>query len=146
MPEFKLKRVLNSRAYQKAQDKVASLLSDTGELKVILGKVLDKSQLTMNGRISALRGDIETMVRLSKSYVKGDYRAISAKTIASILAALLYFIMPIDAIPDFILSAGLIDDAVLIGWTVQNLKEELNAFLRWESSNSTQQQMLSKDA
>lgn len=40
---------------------------------------------------------------------------------AKIIACLLYFIMPADAIPDFMLGVGFIDDALVVGLTLRTL-------------------------
>jgi len=45
---------------------------------------------------------------------------------------MIYFVMPIDAMPDFILGLGLADDATLLAWTSAKVKEELDRFLQWE--------------
>ncbi|MDZ4726589.1 MAG: YkvA family protein [Leptospira sp.] len=49
--------------------------------------------------------------------------SLSAK--ASIVFALLYFITPIDVIPDFILALGYTDDATVIASTILLLKSQL---------------------
>ena len=85
--------------------------------------------------VKELAGDakdqIETIIRLVRSYVKGDYRAVSKKNIALSIGALLYFISPIDLIPDFI-AVGLIDDIALMMWVYNNFRGEIELFREWE--------------
>jgi uncharacterized membrane protein YkvA (DUF1232 family) len=71
------------------------------------------------------------MVRLVKAYAKGEYRGISFQGILGSLAALLYFVAPLDFIPDFLI-IGLVDDVAIIMWVYSNYRNEIDAFLAWE--------------
>ena len=51
----------------------------------------------------------------------------------SIVAWLIYFVMPVDAIPDFILALGLVDDAALLGWVLSSVRTDLERFVEWEN-------------
>jgi uncharacterized membrane protein YkvA (DUF1232 family) len=44
------------------------------------------------------------------------------------VATILYFLTPIDLIPDFIIGLGYLDDAALIGWTMNAVKSDVDAF------------------
>ncbi len=83
-----------------------------------------------------VRSHIGTFTRLSRSYVKGEYREISVKGIALTVAALLYFVAPIDFIPDFLI-VGLIDDIAILMWVYHNYKKEIEDFLEWEDQQKT---------
>jgi uncharacterized membrane protein YkvA (DUF1232 family) len=71
------------------------------------------------------------MVRLVKAYAKGEYRGISFQGILGSLAALIYFVAPLDFIPDFLI-VGLVDDVAIIMWVYSNYRKEIEAFLAWE--------------
>jgi uncharacterized membrane protein YkvA (DUF1232 family) len=45
-----------------------------------------------------------------------------------VVAALLYFITPIDAIPDFIPFFGFLDDIGVIAWTIKYLGKEIKDY------------------
>ena len=51
-----------------------------------------------------------------------------------IVASLIYFVSPIDLIPDFILGLGFIDDATVLAWTIRACAADLAAFIAWENS------------
>ncbi len=53
---------------------------------------------------------------------------------ASIIAAIVYFVSPIDLIPDFIPIVGYIDDVFIIGLVIRSVKADLDRFLLWEST------------
>jgi uncharacterized membrane protein YkvA (DUF1232 family) len=67
-----------------------------------------------------------------KAYASGEYRIIPWSTIIKIVAVLIYFISPIDVIPDFLPVVGLTDDLALVMWLFSSLKTDLENFIAWE--------------
>ena len=65
---------------------------------------------------------------------RGEYRAISPKALISIVAGLMYFLSPVDAIPDFIPMFGMFDDIAVLAWIMKTLDGELNAFRAWREA------------
>lgn len=78
-----------------------------------------------------VKNQLFVLMRLLKAYAKGEYRNISVQGIVGTAAALLYFVAPIDIIPDFLIF-GFADDAALIIWVYTNYKREIDEFLEWE--------------
>tara|TARA_B100000809_G_scaffold24373_2_gene21317 strand:- start:8398 stop:8655 length:258 start_codon:yes stop_codon:yes gene_type:complete len=62
----------------------------------------------------------------------GEYDGVSRQTIVAVTAALLYFVMPLDVIPDFLIGWGFIDDASVVGYVMTMLAAEMDAFRRWQ--------------
>ena len=79
---------------------------------------------------------LRAVLRLLRAWWKGDYRQLSRGTIVTLLAAVIYFVMPIDAIPDWIIGIGFLDDAYVLGWAVNAVRKELDAFLEWEGART----------
>jgi uncharacterized membrane protein YkvA (DUF1232 family) len=75
--------------------------------------------------------------RLTRAYALGHYRQIPWKTILLIVAAIIYFINPIDLLPDFIPIAGLTDDFGVLLWVYNAVNTEIDKFLDWEKSRIT---------
>jgi uncharacterized membrane protein YkvA (DUF1232 family) len=46
----------------------------------------------------------------------------------SVVAGLMYFLSPVDAIPDFIPVFGMLDDIAVLAWVMKSLSDELSAF------------------
>ena len=86
--------------------------------------------------IKRVATEVKGLIRLLKSYKNGTYRDVSGKSIVKIVAGLLYFVSPVDAIPDFIFGFGFIDDAFVIGFVVDNLRKEIDKFLQWEEMSN----------
>nr|WP_252187768.1 DUF1232 domain-containing protein [Anaeromonas frigoriresistens] len=70
-----------------------------------------------------------------KAFISGEYRSVSKRTIITIIAALLYFVNPLDVVPDFIIYAGFIDDALVISLAIRSIKNEIEDFKRWKEIN-----------
>tara|TARA_B100000446_G_scaffold128809_1_gene120729 strand:- start:36 stop:293 length:258 start_codon:yes stop_codon:yes gene_type:complete len=62
----------------------------------------------------------------------GEYDGVSRQTIVAVTAALLYFVVPLDVIPDFLIGWGFIDDASVVGYVMTMLAAEMDAFRRWQ--------------
>ncbi len=77
---------------------------------------------------------LQTMFRLIKASVSGEYTGVPGTTVAAAVAVLIYFLSPIDLIPDFIPVLGLLDDVALVAWFSTTLKGEMDKFLEWEST------------
>ncbi len=125
-------RWANTRAYRKAQSLVDALLHSPQRLLDLLERATKKSESQPNGSLGKTLESVKVMIRLVTAYAKGDYRAIALDNLALIVAALVYFVMPLDALPDFIAMLGLMDDAALLAWTWGAVKDEVERFLQWE--------------
>jgi uncharacterized membrane protein YkvA (DUF1232 family) len=56
------------------------------------------------------------------------------ETIVWAIAAIIYFVSPIDLIPDFIPVVGYLDDVVVIGWVAASISTDIENFREWEES------------
>ena len=77
--------------------------------------------------------DIKLMINLITDYKKGNYKEVPWNVIASVTGAVVYFISPIDAIPDLIPVAGYLDDAVIIKLALDFARDDLLAYEKWEN-------------
>jgi uncharacterized membrane protein YkvA (DUF1232 family) len=82
--------------------------------------------------LGGLREDVPTLVRLALAWARRDYRAVPTRALVVIVGALLYFVSPLDAIPDFIPFAGLLDDAAVLGYVLKTVQREVERFRDWE--------------
>lgn len=77
---------------------------------------------------------LQTLFRLIRSSMSGEYTGVPGTTVAAAVAVLIYFLSPIDLIPDFIPVLGLLDDVALVAWFSTTLKGELDRFHEWETT------------
>jgi uncharacterized membrane protein YkvA (DUF1232 family) len=97
-------------------------------LKGALKKVQETAASSNLTVVKLLNRYIILFSELMKAYVQGSYTKLPAMTLVKITAALLYFVMPIDVIPDFLPLVGFADDLAIVVWVGKAIKEELDAF------------------
>ena len=84
------------------------------------------------GSLINIWDELQLLFSLVKDYAKGDYTAISKSAIISILAGLLYFISPLDLIPDFIIGLGFLDDVIVLRFVYKKMRKELDQYQLWK--------------
>ncbi|MEB6591102.1 MULTISPECIES: YkvA family protein [Pseudomonas] len=110
---------------------LAERLLSRGRLPALLFAVARKGP-----RIGQLREDLKLLQGLCLAWWRGEYRAISPKALVTIVAGLLYFVSPIDAIPDWLLGVGFLDDIAVLGWVLKTVADELARFKAWRDSQA----------
>jgi uncharacterized membrane protein YkvA (DUF1232 family) len=119
------------RAYEAALRVAKDLLGKRFRLVKLArnayGKTLDEEDA-----MSAVKRDLLALARLVRAWAQRDYRQVSRKTILAIVGGVIYFVSPIDAIPDFIPVAGLADDVAVIAAVVRAVRGDLDRFRAWE--------------
>lgn len=83
------------------------------------------------GRLTPVKKELQTLLRLLRAYGEGRYRAVSVKDLGLAGLALLYLVSPLDVLPDF-LPGGFVDDAAVVAFIVKKIRNELVAFEAWE--------------
>ena len=78
--------------------------------------------------------DIKLMISLISDYYNGKYTDVPCKVIASIAGAVIYFVSPIDVIPDFIPVLGYADDVVVLNIALNFAREDLKLYKKWKDS------------
>ena len=79
---------------------------------------------------------LQSLFRLIKLSISGEYTELPSTTVVGAVAVLIYFISPIDLIPDFIPVLGLLDDMALVAWFSTSIKHELDKFHAWEQAKA----------
>ncbi|GLO14033.1 hypothetical protein PPUJ20028_26150 [Pseudomonas putida] len=110
---------------------LAERLLSRGRLPALLFAVARKGP-----RLGQLREDVKLLQSLCLAWWRGEYRAISPGALVTIVAGLLYFVSPIDAIPDWLLGVGFLDDIAVLGWVLKTVADELARFKAWRESQA----------
>lgn len=116
---------------------LAERVLSRGRLPALLFAVARKGA-AQGSRLGELKDDLRLLQALCLAYWRGEYRAISPKAMVAVVAGLMYFLSPIDLIPDWIPVLGMLDDIVVLGWVMSTLKTELDAFRAWRAAQSVE--------
>ncbi len=80
-----------------------------------------------------IQDSVIALARMLSAWAKGDYKNISAKSVIAVAAALIYFVNPLDFLPDFIPVIGQLDDVFVIGYMIKLLNKDIERFMAWET-------------
>ena len=123
----------------------AALLKNPILLKQMLAKAVSKMGRAESGPLREVREQLQRLIALLKAYVSGEYRDVSAQTMVTVAAAIVYFVVPFDGIPDFFFGWGLVDDAAVISFVVAQISGELEAFAAWQVAQEPKVQQQEAD-
>lgn len=122
-----------NRYRKKAQRVAERLLQRPLILLRMTGRASTKLVQTA-GRLGGVNSEnIDTLIRLTRAWGIGDYREVPKASLAALVGALVYFLMPLDAIPDPILALGFLDDIAVLRYALKYARKDLDAFKEWEA-------------
>ncbi|AUW96446.1 YkvA family protein [Streptococcus pluranimalium] len=123
---------LQSR-YQKAD----ALLRDDAKMEPFLEKLEKKLKW-----IPFVRQELKMipiLISMVRSYWKKDYTRVPRRTMLAIVSALIYFLSPIDVIPDWIPVLGQMDDALVVATCWKLVNKDVEDYRQWQKERKKQQ-------
>ena len=131
-------RILSSIFFKKANAGAARYARDKRSLFELVREALAKSGSLSGANFAMFRDQLGVVTRLVRAYASGEYRELPWKTLLRIIAVLIYFVSPIDILPDFLPIVGLSDDIALMLWLFSGIKDDIEKFRQWEYSMTSQ--------
>jgi uncharacterized membrane protein YkvA (DUF1232 family) len=130
--------MLKNRFFDLALTKASGILGTRGRLVLLLTKLGMKLKSVSWKDVNAAAAKEKLLVlgRISRAYASGQYREVPWKTMVMIVAALAYFVMPIDLLPDLMPITGLTDDVAVLVAVYNAVSVEVDKFLSWEKNRS----------
>jgi uncharacterized membrane protein YkvA (DUF1232 family) len=123
------------KAFRQAEKKAGGYAKDPKRLHKLFEDATRKSKEIPRGPFKETWAYLMTMLRLMRAYASGRYREIPWQSLVTIIVAVIYFVSPVDFIPDFIPVIGDLDDALVVHFAIQAVKGDLDAFTEWEAAN-----------
>lgn len=120
----------NSMRYLRLAQRVLA----RGRLPALLLAVTRKGE--GRARFARLGGDLKLLQGLCAAWWRGEYRAIGSQALVAVVAALVYFLVPLDMVPDWLLGVGLLDDLAVLAWVLRTWEGELQAYRVWREAQS----------
>jgi len=128
----KIKRKINDDYFKDKTSKVND--NDFSKVLKYAKKILELAE-----NVPLIGKYVETihwMVLLVIDYKKGVYRDIPYNSIAAIVFALLYFLSPIDIIPDYIPIIGYLDDIAVLELCLKFVNSDLENYIQFKRNQS----------
>src|SRR3990167_9278157 len=107
----------------------------SGRLPALLLAVARKSA-KQGVRLNALQEDLRLLQGLCLAWLRGEYRQIGSQALLAVVAALLYFVIPLDGLPDWLPVLGFVDDLAVLAWGLRPWRDELAAFRAWRDAQA----------
>lgn len=132
-----LTRVLTSIFFRRANTKALRYARNSTILFTLIRQALTKSNGLTGKDSVGFREQIGLLTRMVRAYAAGEYRETPWKSLIRLIAVLIYFVSPIDIIPDFLPLVGFADDIALVVWLFTGIKADIDKFSEWERSRNT---------
>jgi uncharacterized membrane protein YkvA (DUF1232 family) len=125
--------------FDMAVNKASGILGKKGRLVLLVSKLALKLRSVnwKDVKADGVKENFFTLGRLLKAYALGHYREIPWKPLLLLTAAVIYFINPIDFLPDLLPAVGLTDDIGILMSVFTSFSGEIEKFIAWEKSRVT---------
>lgn len=79
--------------------------------------------------------DLPVMFGMAKDWITGTYKDVSLTAMLTILGGIIYFLSPIDLIPDFLPVIGYLDDLYILSTVIDQVRKEIDKYKVWKKAN-----------
>lgn len=129
---------LGTKGLRLFESRAAEYIKDKGKLSNLLNLAMRKGMSSDSIRDAWER--LQLAVDVLKDWVSGEYKELPKRSLIILTAALLYFITPVDLVPDFIPLSGYLDDVTVIAYVYSQITKDLEAYKAWkEKRNHTKE-------
>lgn len=136
--ESLIQRILKSAFFARVMKSAGGLTKNKALLLVMLQQGISKMESKgVSEGVKEVKDQLQLMMRFVKAYATGEYRDVAGKSMVTIVGVLIYFVSPLDLVPDVLPILGIADDVALIVWMFNVLEKEIARFSDWEKKSKT---------
>jgi uncharacterized membrane protein YkvA (DUF1232 family) len=127
-------KLSENKFFRKAKDRASTIVGDNDKIRDLAAASKAKLQGINfeDSKISRLAVNLRIIIRIIKAYANGSYREMPWKSVMALVAGVVYFLMPLDLMPDFIPFTGFLDDFTVIMLLSGAFQQDIEDFLLWE--------------
>ncbi len=119
---------------QARSDEAKQILNDQDKLEHLLDRL--ERKLSKVPGIGNKLSNVPVLVSMLSAYARKEYTEIPFASMISITAALLYFVSPIDLIPDVLPGIGYVDDTAVILFATTMIQDDVEEYKAWRERNN----------
>ena len=116
----------------KNKGEAEKLLQDRDKMEHFLARL--ETKLSLIPVVGNYLSDIPVLISLVRAYVDKTYVEIPIGSILAIISALIYFLSPIDLIPDIIPGLGYLDDVAVLGVAFKLVHDDVAEYKKWRDT------------
>jgi uncharacterized membrane protein YkvA (DUF1232 family) len=85
---------------------------------------------------SEVRREFGLLIRMVRAWSKREYTSVPWRVLVYAVAALIYFVNPVDLVPDVLVGIGFVDDLAVVGAVIKSIQGALEQFETWERGHA----------
>lgn len=129
--------ILNEKEVQKrfdqSKEKAKKMLENRDKMDRFLERL--EKKLAHIPVVGGMLSEIPILIALVKAYIEKRYLDVPIGSMIAIVGALLYFLSPIDLMPDFLPAIGLVDDAAVIALSFKLVHDDVKEYKAWREKD-----------
>ncbi|UKT64143.1 YkvA family protein [Pedobacter mucosus] len=119
--------------FKKSQNRATVILKDKDKANKTIKNALGKA-VTNKDNLEGIWSKMVLLFAVAKDYINGDYVEIPKRSIIAIFGGLVYFLSPIDVIPDFVPVLGFVDDIFVLNLVYRQVVKDLDKYKTWKDN------------
>lgn len=129
--------IIGDQEISRWKDKAVEYVENPSKSKNLLNKAVQKAAGNKKyEHINIIWDRIQLLFSLVKDWSSGSYKSISKSAILAVIGGIIYFVSPVDVIPDWLAGLGMIDDAAVLGLIINQMDKELVRYNEWKKNVS----------
>lgn len=128
------------KIYHRILDRAKEMVKDNARLRGMIVKAGEKLSRVGDGseESKGFMDQLKLLIRMVRAHASGAYRAFAPMTLLMFVFAILYFITPIDLIPDIVPVLGFTDDITVALLIMKRFSADIEQYRKWEEAEIVQ--------
>ncbi len=140
MEEPKITEQQATEELNKKYDESVEILNDQDKMDDFLNKMEEKvKDIPLVGNKLS---NVPVFIQLIKDFTTKKYSIIPVGIVIAIISSLLYVLLPIDLISDYLPIIGYIDDAAVVGACLKLVDSDVKKYIEWKEENKDKIEIL----
>lgn len=123
---------LGAKGLRLFESRAAEYIKDKSKVSTLLKLAFQKGM--SSDAFKEVWERLQLMINVLRDWVAGEYKEIPKRSLIIVTAALLYFITPVDLIPDIIPISGYFDDVTVLGFVYAQITKDLDQYKAWKEA------------